>query len=125
MHRPYRLDGRRHLLQRVEVHRQAFALSCVVAESYRAVTGAFPYRAALDQVIEAADGAYAAFALGWIDVDSHVGELEPVGTHPAHRRKGLAAAVSLAALHALRDATRVYERIGFESRARHVRFERS
>jgi ribosomal protein S18 acetylase RimI-like enzyme len=128
------------LARRVEVHRAAFAPSRVVVESYRAVTQAFPYRAALDHVVEAPDGTYAAFALGWIDVDNRVGELEPVGTHPAHRRRGLAAAVSLAALHALRDAgaktglvysnggsaaTRVYERIGFESRARHVRFERS
>jgi ribosomal protein S18 acetylase RimI-like enzyme len=128
------------LARRVEVHRQAFAPSRVVGESYRAVTQAFPYRAALDHVIEAPDGTYAAFALGWLDVDNRVGELEPVGTHPAHRRRGLAAAVSLAALHALHDAgaktglvysnggseaSRVYERIGFKSLARHVRFERT
>lgn len=128
------------IARRVEVHREAFAPSRVVVDSYRAVTQAFPYRAALDQVIEAPDGTYAAFALGWIDTGNRVGELEPVGTHPAHRRKGLAAAVSLAALHALRDAgaktglvysnggseaTRVYERIGFKNLARHVRFERT
>ena len=128
------------LARRVEVHRAAFAPSRVVVESYGAVTRAFPYRAALDRVVAAPDGAYAAFALGWLDADNRVGELEPVGTHPEHRRKGLAAAVSLAALHALRDAgaktglvysvgrseaTRVYERIGFASLARHVRFERT
>jgi GNAT superfamily N-acetyltransferase len=128
------------LARRVEVHRAAFAPSRVVVESYRAVTQAFPYRAALDQVVESTDGTYAAFALGWLDADNRIGELEPVGTHPDHRRKGLAAAVSLAALHALRDAgaktglvysnggseaARVYERIGFRSLARHVRFERN
>jgi ribosomal protein S18 acetylase RimI-like enzyme len=127
------------IARRVEVHREAFAPSRVVVESYRNVTKALPYRAAFDQVVETPDGTYAAFALGWLDADNGVGELEPVGTHPAHRRRGLAAAVALAALHALRDAgaktglvysnggseaARVYERIGFKSVARHVRFER-
>ena len=106
--------------RRVEVHRAAFAPSRVVVESYRAVTQAFPYRAALDQVVESSDGTYVAFALGWLDADNRVGELEPVGTHPDHRRKGLAAAVSLAALHALarrrREDRLVYSNGGSEPR---------
>jgi ribosomal protein S18 acetylase RimI-like enzyme len=138
----YRLrtvDGDADVGPRVEVHRAAFAPSRVVRESYRAVMSAFPYRAALDNVVVAPDGTFAAFCLCWIDVENRVGLLEPVGTHPAHRRRGLAAAVCLAGLHALSragadtaviysagasQAFRVYERIGFRSNSRQLQFTR-
>jgi len=80
------------------------AESGVTTEGYRAVMGAWPYRHDLDQVVEAPDGTLAAFALGWLDQANQVGELEPVGTDPRHARRGLGSAVSLACLHALRDA---------------------
>jgi len=134
------VEGDADIERRVEVHRAAFAPSRVVPESYRAVMRAYPYRTALDNVVVAPDGSFAAFCLCWIDTENRVGLLEPVGTHPAHRRQGLAAAACLAGLRALRragadtaviysagasQAFRVYERIGFKSNSRQVQFVRT
>ena len=135
--RPIR--GEEELEQRVGVHRAAFAPSRVVPESYRNVMRSWPYRSALDHVAVAPDGSFAAFALGWLDEHSAVGVLEPVGTHPDHRRLGLAGAVCTSTLRALHEAgartclvysyggsaaTSLYTGIGFEQRARHLPFRR-
>src|ERR671936_569373 len=50
----------------------------------------------LDQVAVAPDGSFAAFCLCWLYEENRAGNLEPVGTHSDHRRRGLARAVSLA-----------------------------
>jgi GNAT superfamily N-acetyltransferase len=110
--------------------------------SYRAVTAAWPYRHDLDQVAEAPDGTLAAAALGWLDEANRAGELEPVGTDPDHERIGLATAVTLACLHALRAAgatravvyprgddryptpLRLYRRLGFRPVDRTVTYVR-
>jgi ribosomal protein S18 acetylase RimI-like enzyme len=125
--------------RRVEVHRAAFAPSRVVPESYRRMMRAWPYRPELDQVAVAPDGSFAAFCLCWLDEDNRVGNLEPVGTHPDHRRLGLARAVSLAGLRSLyaagadtalvysvggSDASKLYESVGFTSRSRHLPFRK-
>ncbi|GAA4211131.1 GNAT family N-acetyltransferase [Actinocatenispora rupis] len=70
---------------------------------HRAVTGTWPYRADLDLVAEV-DGTIAAYCLLWLDEANRVGLLEPVGTDPRFRRRGLARRVCLAGLHALRRA---------------------
>ncbi|HEY3505487.1 MAG TPA: GNAT family N-acetyltransferase [Actinocatenispora sp.] len=70
---------------------------------HRAVTGTWPYRAELDLVAEV-DGVVAAYCLLWLDAVNGVGLLEPVGTDPRYRRRGLARRVCLAGLYALRDA---------------------
>ena len=44
----------------------------------------------------------AAFALGWLDPLTLGVELEPVGVHPAHQRRGLGRAVCRATLRAAR-----------------------
>jgi predicted GNAT family acetyltransferase len=77
------------------------------------------------------EGEMVASACLWLDPATGVALIEPVGCAPEHRGRGLAGAVSLAALHAARDlgATtglvcprgdddypvpgRVYRRIGF------------
>jgi len=126
-----RTVGPDDLERRVEVHRAAFAPSRLTVESYAQAT--WPYRADLDCVAEAADGSFASFCLAWLDAENRVGELEPVGTHPDHRRRGLAAAVCLLALRRLREegatraivysiagseATALYEAIGLREHAR-------
>lgn len=123
------------LERRVEVHRAAFAPSRVVPESYARLQREWPYRAELDHVIEAPNGTFAAFCLAWLDEENRAGLLEPVGTHPDHRRRGLATAVCRGAVRSLRaagatvavigsvvgsPAETVYERIGFRSVTRHV-----
>jgi ribosomal protein S18 acetylase RimI-like enzyme len=90
------------LAARVAIHRIVWHPSLVTEESYAAVMGEWPYRPELDCVVVAPDGSFASYALAWIDEANHAGILEPVGTHPGHRRRGLAAAVSLHALHQLR-----------------------
>jgi len=92
------------LAARVEVHRAAFAPSRLTQEKYARVRQQAPYAAERDIVVEAPDGTLAAFALGWYDADGRIGLLEPVGTHPDHRRLGLGRAACLAAVAAVRDA---------------------
>ncbi|MFX0108066.1 MAG: GNAT family N-acetyltransferase, partial [Candidatus Hodarchaeota archaeon] len=51
------------------------------------------YKKELDIVAVAPDGRFAAFCTARIDPVSRVAELEPVGTHPEHRKLGLGKAV--------------------------------
>jgi ribosomal protein S18 acetylase RimI-like enzyme len=127
------------LMKRVDVHRAAFAPSRVVPASYARVQRAWPYRQDLDHVVEAPEGDFAAFCLCWLDDSNAAGLLEPVGTHPDHRRRGLASAVCLAGLRALREAGAshavvlsaggsaakgLYAKVGMPAVARHAVFRR-
>jgi len=136
--RPMR--GPEDLEARVEVHRAAFAPSRVTVRSYRALMASPGYRADLDVVVVAPDGTFAAFALGWYDAASGGADLEPVGTHPDHRRRGLARAACLAALRAAQrlgatecviyswatndSASSLYESMGFRVATRSRAFTR-
>ncbi|NUO99793.1 MAG: GNAT family N-acetyltransferase [Nonomuraea sp.] len=55
-------------------------------------------------VVEAPDGRVAAFAVYWLDPLNRTGHFEPVGTHPAFWRRGLAGAAMLHGLRAMRAA---------------------
>lgn len=128
--------------RRVAVQRASFA-STMTEEKYVRLRRTWPYREELDVVVEAPNGSLAAFCLAWLDEENRVGELEPVGTHPEHRRRGLAQAACLEALRRLRELTAdtcvvyaveradyagplaLYTGLGFEPRARHIRLERS
>jgi ribosomal protein S18 acetylase RimI-like enzyme len=127
--------GEEDVARRVEVHRAAWNPSRVTEESHRHVMAAYPYRRELDCVVEAPDGSFAASCLAWLDEENRVGELEPVGTDPRFRRRGLGAAVCTYALAQLRahgaeiaivyargDSAypaprRLYESIGFHAYA--------
>ena len=100
----------------------------------------WPYRPELDCVVIAPDGSFASYALGWLDEANAAGILEPVGTHPDRRRRGLARAACLSALRGFRraGATRglvgsrgddgypiprlVYESIGFRELTRSLSY---
>ena len=128
------------LERRVAVHRAAWNPSRATNESWRRVMSAYPYRPELDCVVEAPDGTFAASCLVWLDDQTRVGLLEPVGTDPRFSGRGLARAVCLHALRELRrhrgeaalvhargDAgypapKRLYESIGFREYARSPRF---
>jgi predicted N-acetyltransferase YhbS len=56
------------------------------------------YRPELDLYVVAPDGEFASFCIAWWDEGNHIAMLEPVGTVPEHRRKGLARAVVLEAI---------------------------
>ena len=49
------------------------------------------------------DGAFAAYCVCWLDLINRVGEFEPVGTRPAHRRKGYGRAVLLEGMRRMRE----------------------
>lgn len=128
--------------RRVAVQRAAFAGSTMTEEKYARLLETWPYRPELDVVVEAADGAYAAFCLAWLDDEIGVVELEPVGTHPDHTRRALATAAILEALRraeerGARNAVvyargddaypaplRLYRSLGFEPVAAQHRYAR-
>ena len=80
-----------------------FGPSRVTAEAYAALMDVWPYDADLDRVAVDADGHLVASCLVWLDPATGVGLVEPVGCVPEHRGHGLAGAVTLAALHRLRE----------------------
>jgi ribosomal protein S18 acetylase RimI-like enzyme len=138
--RPFAGDG--EIDQRVDVHRAAFAPSRMTVEVYRKLVDSRSYREmAIDMVAEAPDGSLAAFCICWNHPRLGVAELEPVGTHPDHQRRGLARLVCAEALreaarrgattglvdHTIgaEAATNLYEHsMGFKEIARHRRYER-
>lgn len=106
----------------------AFGRSIHSAEEYANFQTAPCYRAELDLVVVAPDGTFAATAGLTIDEMNCYGEFEPVCTHPAHQRKGLAQAVMVAGLYNLQRlgikdafvgagdnpaANELYEKMGF------------
>ena len=96
--------GEVDLEPRVAVHRDAFAPSRMTIAKHRAVMAAATYRPELDLVVAAADGSFAAYCIAWFDEANRYGVFEPVGTHSAHRQRGLGKAVLLEGmrrLHAL------------------------
>ncbi|MEO7786074.1 MAG: GNAT family N-acetyltransferase [Terracoccus sp.] len=120
-----------------------FGPSPVTTEAYAALMDVWPYDPALDWVAVDADGAMVASCLVWLDPATGVGLVEPVGCVPEHRGHGLAGAVTLAALHRLRELgghtalvsprgddghpgpQRLYRALGFEPSARTRTWTRS
>ena len=98
------------------------------------------YQEDLDIVAVDPDGKFAAFCTARIDPLSKIAELEPVGTHPDHRKLGLARAVICESLKRLEKyrpsavvilgaaptdgARRLYESVGFVNEGtRHYWFQ--
>lgn len=120
-----------------EVFGTASSTSDTPADAYARLVAEPLYQSGLDRLVTR-DGESAAFCLGWMDGTSPVVVLEPVGTHSAHRRQGLATSAILATLYAARRigarharicarvdpdddaAIRAYRRLGFESCARNI-----
>jgi ribosomal protein S18 acetylase RimI-like enzyme len=68
------------------------------------------YRPELDVVVTTPNGDLAAFCLCWCSPDGRIGQIEPMGTHPAYQRRGLARAALIEGLWRLHDlgVERVY-----------------
>ncbi len=117
--------------ERVAVHQDAFAPSHMTAAKHRAIMQVPTYRSDLDLVVVEPNGAFAAFCIVWFDAVNKIGVFEPVGTHSAHRRLGLATALLHEGMRRLRmlgahtayltsdgdpgavAATQLYESVGF------------
>ncbi|WP_203978760.1 GNAT family N-acetyltransferase [Planotetraspora silvatica] len=89
---------------RAAAHRAAFGSTRVTAERHARMRETWPYRPELDLVVVSPAGDVVAYCQGWYDEANGTGEFEPVGTHPGHRRLGLARSVCTAVLHAFADA---------------------
>ncbi|HEV7129974.1 MAG TPA: GNAT family N-acetyltransferase [Ktedonobacterales bacterium] len=123
------LEGHAEIEQRVAVHRAAFTGSHMSVAKHCTLMDAPTYRADLDLVAVAPDGAFAAFGIVWLDIANRLGVFEPVGTHPAHRRQGLGQAILSEGMRRLQRlgaravyvnsrgedvaASRLYESVGF------------
>ena len=133
--------GPAELTDRVAIHHAAFPHARLTVEGYARLMALPRYRSEDDLVVEAPDGTLAAFAMAWWDPVAHVGEFEPVGTHPDHQRRGLGRALLGHGLRHYRDLGAVavqiyshadnaaseglYQAVGFERRRYRRRFERA
>ncbi|KOX16106.1 GNAT family N-acetyltransferase [Nocardiopsis sp. NRRL B-16309] len=88
--RPADMPWAPHVRDRVD----PAATSGFAAAHLERVRGALLFDPDLDLVVEAPDGSLAACATVWWDPRAGYAELEPVGVVPAHRRRGLAAALA-------------------------------
>jgi len=88
--------------RRAAAQRAAFDSGKMTAEKYERVREMPGYRPELDLMVIDDAGECAAFVTIWFDPGSAIGLLEPVGTRPAYRRRGLARALILHGLHRLR-----------------------
>ena len=88
----------------VRAHVDAWAPSTYTAEGYEGVRRTAPYRGDLHVLVEAPDGTMAASTIMWLDEVNRSAEFEPVGTHPAYRRRGLATAMLLHGMQLARQA---------------------
>ncbi len=81
----------------VELHRAAWsrptAPSSYDRRQHDLVTAMPQFRYDLVPIVATLDGALAAYCMSWWDPRSAAVEIEPLGTHPDFRRKGLATAI--------------------------------
>jgi len=88
----------------VGLHRAAFGTGNMTLEYRLAIMHAPQYRTDLDLVAVAPDGTLAAFCIGGIeDEEGHTGYTDPIGTHPAYRGLGLAAALVSSVMHRMTE----------------------
>lgn len=87
------LAGAAELDDYVALHRAAFGSHSMTSAWRRRALGMPTYRLDLDLVAVAPDGGLAGFCVGWLDSARRVGQVEPIGTHPAHQRRGLGRAL--------------------------------
>lgn len=95
-------EGEQELDRRAVLHATVWQPSKVTPEGYRITRSAPGYDAALDLVAVMPDGSFGAYCICWPEAASGSCEFEPVGTHPDHRRQGLAGAVMFAAMRRAR-----------------------
>ena len=79
----------------VQAHVDPWAPTAFTVASYEGLRRAPGYRGDLHVLVEAPDGTMACSTIMWLDEVNATAEFEPVGTHPGHRRRGLAKAMLL------------------------------
>lgn len=89
-------------VERVNVHRDAFAPSSFTLQAYQRLRAVPGYIPELDLVGVVPDGSFSSFCLCWFDSLSQRGLFEPVGTRPQWQRRGYGRAVLHEGLRRLR-----------------------
>lgn len=127
------------LARRAAVANASFGHSRHNPDTIRTLHRAPTYRADLDLVVVAPDGSFAAYCVIWFGEENSLGWYEPVGTHPAHRRLGLAKGMMAEGLRRIRAlgatkacvgagtgeaANRLYESLGFVSYSRDFHWQK-
>lgn len=95
--------GEHELDRRAQLHATVWHPSNVTPEGYRITRSAPGYDPTLDLVAVMPDGSLGAYCICWPEQATGTCEFEPVGTHPDHRRRGLAGAVMYAAMRRARE----------------------
>jgi GNAT superfamily N-acetyltransferase len=95
--------GEHELDVRAQLHATVWHPSKVTPAGYRITRSAPGYDATLDMVAVMPDGSFGAYCICWPEPATGTCEFEPVGTHPDHRRKGLASAVMYTAMRRARE----------------------
>lgn len=103
------LRDRTLLGSRIAAQRAAFGSDIATVEGHRRLERWELYRRDLDVVIVTGSDEVVAFATAWFDPTARNATIEPVGTVPAHQRRGLGSAVTAEAARRLRadGATRI------------------
>lgn len=98
------LRGESEVAAYVDLHQTAFG-SKNMRTGWRSRTLTMPqYRPELDLLVVDADDRPVAFCIGWLHPDQPIGQIEPLGVHPASQRLGLGRAVLLEGLRRLQVA---------------------
>ena len=92
----------------VRAHLNAWGPRAYTVEAYRDLRETTGYRGDLHVLVEAPDGEMAASTIMWLDEVNRTVEFEPMGTHPDHRRLGLARALLLHGMLLAREAGAVH-----------------
>jgi ribosomal protein S18 acetylase RimI-like enzyme len=109
-------NGESEVAQLVNLHRAAFGTEQMTIEYRLAMMHAPEYDQTMDWVATSPDGNLAAFCIGSIDgEDPSTGYLDPIGTHPDHRRISLSAAMIAHGLSELKSRSLKYARFGTSS----------
>lgn len=92
------------------------------------------YHPEQDIIVLAPDGQFVAFSLIWVDLPNKLASLEPVGTHPDYRRKGLAREAIYEGMRRVKKLgvekvivgsdQEFYQAIGFQICERRIRFDK-
>ena len=77
------------------LHRAAFESASMTADWRTRSLSAPRHSFDFDRVVVAPDGTLAGFCVAWFDEQRHVGQIEPMGVHPAFHHMGLARALLL------------------------------
>jgi ribosomal protein S18 acetylase RimI-like enzyme len=92
-----------HYLERIDLENSIWGANLTEAW-LRGKSSAPSYSPKWDLIVVAPDGKLAAQSLVWLYPKSQMGEIDPLGTHPEYRKRGLAKALVLESFKRMRNS---------------------